>query len=393
VKLLLVAPEFPPAFGGMEIHADQMARALARRHDVTLMTPPAAAVPPGTGTHLPLLSRHYRRSLGAIRDVARRASPDAVLTFNAGYGELGAILDRPVIARVVGNDFLRAWIGPHLPGRFVFWRLPAGSEASPGAWLRRLDQSYRNRRVQEGLRNCRMILPNSRFTDEALTRCGVIGPARRVIQGGVDLERFQPGDRGAARARLGLGPGLILLTAARLERLKGIDVLLKALVAARKASDPVLLVIAGTGPEEEVLKKLAGELGLGGAVRFSGKVPHDLLPAYLAACDVYVQPSRVETMGRAVCEAAACARPAVVTRAGGLPEIVVDDETGMVVPEEDAAALSAALLRVLSDKALRERLGQAAADRARRLFGWETIARQTEDALEETRDRAAIRAR
>lgn len=389
----MVAPEYPPAIGGMEVHAAHVVRELAKRHDVRLAvleTNQAPPVPEGVVVDA-ILTRHWRPSLRRVLQAAERGPADAILSLNAGYAALGSLARCPVVVRVVGNDFTRAWIGPHLPGRFLFWRLPSGA-GSPGRWLRRCDQRHRNRAVQRGLGTCRIILPNSRYTDAALRACGVLAPERRVVVGGVDLERFAPSARDAAREALGLPGGTLLMTAARLTRKKAVDLLIRALAAARDARPDLRLVVVGRGEEQPALERQARALGLGEAVRFAGAVDHALLPRYYAACDLYVQPSRqsvdpidgsvdVETMGRAVCEAAACGRAALVTDSGGLPDVVEDGVTGALVPEEDAEALAAAIGRLAADPERCEALGGAALRRAREQFGWDTVARHTEQAL------------
>ena len=190
------------------------------------------------------------------------------------------------------------------------------------------------------------------------------------------------------------------MTAARLTRKKAVDLLILALRAARDARPDLRLVVVGRGEEQPALERQARALGLGEAVRFAGAVDHALLPRYYAACDLYVQPSRrsvdpidgsvdVETMGRAVCEAAACGRAALVTDSGGLPDVVEDGVTGALVPEEDTDALAAAIVRLADDPQRREALGGAALRRAREQFGWDTVARHTEQALLDACDRPA----
>ena len=378
----------------MEVHAWNLVRTLARRHRLSVLVPRHPQPPPLEGVTLaPLLTRRYRGSLARAAAFCAAHRADAVLVLNAGYAALGGRLDVPVVARVVGNDFERAWIGPHLPGRFLFWRLPVPGPMGLGGRLRRADQALRNRAAAAGLRSCGAVLANSTWTREALRRAGVTGPALHVIPGGVDLDHFRPGDPEPERIALGLPPGApILFSAARFTRKKGFDLLLRVLPKLAAEHAGILLLLAGRGEEEEALRAEARRLQLEDRVRFLGTVEHALLPRYMAAADLYLQPSRsaldardgsvdVETMGRAVCEAAACGRAAIVSRSGGLPDIVEDGVTGLVVPEEDAAALAAGIGRLLGDAALRRQFGAAAADRARRLFGWETVARRTDEAI------------
>jgi glycosyltransferase involved in cell wall biosynthesis len=397
VRLVVIAPEFPPAVGGMEVHAARLVQALAADHQLEVVVPADRGVPEMDGVrfHADLTPR-FDATLRRTAALVSRLAPDAVLALNAGSAAIARIVTVPVVTRVVGNDFERAWIGPHLPGRFLWWRLPVSGGFAPGRWLRRADQAYRNRAALRSLAACRIVLANSGWTRDALARRGVTGPEVRVLVGGVDLDRFRPRDRDAERRALGLPGAPILFSAARLTGKKGFDVLLRALPAVLAAHPELLLLLAGKGEEETSLRDLGKRLGIEASVRFLGGVGHDRLPQYMAAADLYLQPSRasrdqrdesvdVETMGRAVCEAAACGRPAIVSRHGGLPDVVGDGQTGLLVPEADAPALAAAIMRLVGDAALRARMGAAAAERARREFGWDTVAHRTEAALQDAR--------
>jgi glycosyltransferase involved in cell wall biosynthesis len=117
------------------------------------------------------------------------------------------------------------------------------------------------------------------------------------------------------------------------------------------------------------LEAQIASLGLAGRVRLHGSVPD---PTSLwCAFDVVVQPSRSEGLPNAMLEAASAGRPIVATAAGGTGEIVLDGDTGLLVPVDDAAAMGAALRRLLADAGLRDRLGAAARDRTLTVFGME----------------------
>jgi glycosyltransferase involved in cell wall biosynthesis len=148
---------------------------------------------------------------------------------------------------------------------------------------------------------------------------------------------------------------------AALVRRKGIDVLLQALAVLGEQGIRPHLLIAGDGPERPSLEAQAQTTGLSGQVRFLGRRTDaaDLL----AACDVFVLPSRREGLGVAALEAMAAGRPVVASAVGGLREVVVDGRTGLLVRPDDAVALAEAIAHLLRDEQLRWRLGSCGPQR------------------------------
>lgn len=192
----------------------------------------------------------------------------------------------------------------------------------------------------------------------ACLQAGGVPPARiQTIPDALDEARLRTlRGRDATRAALGLAPDrFVVLALAQLMHRKGLDVLLRA--TAQLADPNLVAVVAGDGPEAQNLQRLAAELQIGDRVSFLGRRSDagDLL----AACDVFCLPSRAEGMGVAALEALGAARPVVASRVGGLGELIVDGECGLLVPPEDPPALAAALARVRDDRLLRERLAAA----------------------------------
>ncbi|WP_052389833.1 glycosyltransferase [Belnapia moabensis] len=201
-------------------------------------------------------------------------------------------------------------------------------------------------------------------------------PARlSTIYNGIDPSRLKNANPAALRARLGIPDGVPVVgcTGSLIQR-KGHDVLLRAF-AAQPARGPLPhLVIAGSGAEGEALAALAGELRLSGRVHFAGHIPD---PASLyAISDVFALASRREGLPLSLAEAGWFGLPSVATGVGGVAEILLNGETGFVVPSEDHAAFGAALARLLDDPALRARMGGAA--RARVDAGF-TVQRMAEE--------------
>jgi glycosyltransferase involved in cell wall biosynthesis len=213
-----------------------------------------------------------------------------------------------------------------------------------------------------------------------------------LLQNGVDTEHFRlaPPDP-AARAALGLDPRRpVVGTIGRLEDRKGHDQLLRAagtMLAGGNGRRPQI-VIVGDGPLREKLQAQAQSLGVGDSVRFVGAVA-DVRPS-LAAMDVFVLPSHAEGMSNALMEAMAAARPVVATAVGGNTEVVVDGETGVLIPPADPAAIADAIAALLRDPDRAAGLGAAAREFVTRRFGARARVAELEHLYEE---RLALRRR
>ncbi|MCS7483038.1 D-inositol-3-phosphate glycosyltransferase [Umezawaea endophytica] len=201
-----------------------------------------------------------------------------------------------------------------------------------------------------------------------------------TIPPGVDLERFTPGDRGAARAALGLRPDQVALAfVGRIQPLKAPDVLLRA-AAELLVRDPslrsrlVVLVVggpSGSGLEQpRALQLLAEELGIGDVVRFLPPLAGDALAGLYRAADVVAVPSYNESFGLVALEAQACGTPVVAAAVGGLPVAVRHGVSGCLVNGHDPAEWARVLGHVALDPGRREELAGNAVAHARR-FSWE----------------------
>ena len=185
----------------------------------------------------------------------------------------------------------------------------------------------------------------------------------RVIHNGVPDDDLPPVPHAAVRS---------IVAVARLDHLKGIDVLLHALVDI----DDVRVALVGSGPDEASLQELADGLGVAAKVDWLGwsDQPRALLPGF----DLLVLPSRAEGLPLSICEAMLARLPVVASAVGGIPELVVDGETGVLVPPDDPESLSRALNALLDDEGRRARMGEAARERALRLFTAPVMARAYE---------------
>ncbi len=182
-----------------------------------------------------------------------------------------------------------------------------------------------------------------------------------VIYNFVDTQRFRPGLCPQLRGAIAADDEAIVMHVSNLRPIKGILDIVQAHRLVVEATG-ARLVIVGDGPQRAEAEQLAQCLGIAGKVTFVGMMD-DVAP-YLACADVFVLASREESFGMAALEAMACATPVVATRVGGLPELVADGETGLLVPPLDTHALAQAVIDLLAEPARREAMAQAARQRA-----------------------------
>lgn len=363
--------------GGPALHASLLTERLdPARYDSTLA---AGAVEPTEADYLALHGRTLPRlvpirglgreirgtqdlaALGALVALVRRLRPHIVHTHTAKAGTLGRLAARlcrvPVVVHTYHGHVLRGYFSPAKTRLFV----------AIERTLARLTDA--------------LVAVSPRVREELLDLG--IGRAHRfeVVPLGLDLERFASSEqlRGELRHELGIDATVPLAgIVARLAPIKAHEVLLDAarLLGARPV--PPQVVIVGDGERRPALEARAAADGLRGRVHFLGWRAD--LPRIYADLDVVVLCSRNEGSPVALIEAMAAGRPVVATRVGGVPDVVTDGETGLLVPQDDPPALAQAIARVLDDGELARRLGAAGRPRAVERFGAARLVRDI-DAL------------
>jgi rhamnosyl/mannosyltransferase len=224
------------------------------------------------------------------------------------------------------------------------------------------------RRVLRGAARVIATSPNYVRTSPYLS---ALGDRVMIVPLGSDAQRFRP------KPRTGGEPFTILYVGV-LRHYKGVDDLIRALAL---LPEPAQLLIGGDGPLRAEWQALCERLKLGTRVSFLGRVPDEDLPALYQAADVFVLPAinRAEAFGAVLVEAMLSGLPCVTTEIGsGTSYVVEDGVTGYVVPPRAPAALAGALIRLMSDPALRAQFGAAGRERALRLFTLDRMLAQVE---------------
>jgi glycosyltransferase involved in cell wall biosynthesis len=286
----------------------------------------------------PLRKARYLVHARRVRAMIRQLQPDLLHALHlTSYGFLAGLSGwQPSIVSVWGTDVLEA---PHLT--------PAHR------WITRHALARAGVITATGLRLAEATLPFA-------------PPARpvAVIPYGVDLDRFRP-PAATKRSRVTVG------AVSRLSPEKGLDVLLRAIASLRDRGINLDLALAGDGPSRPQLETLARQLALSDRVRFLGHVPHERVPEVLAGLDIFAMPSTWEGFGVSALEAAATSLPVVASNIHGIPDVVADGTTGILVPASDVPALARAIERFADDQPLRARMGEAGRAFVERHYRWQ----------------------
>jgi D-inositol-3-phosphate glycosyltransferase len=232
------------------------------------------------------------------------------------------------------------------------------------------------------------ITANTKMEKEQLVRWYGAGSSRiRIVPPGVDLAVFNPIENAYAKSVIGVAAHhRMILFAGRIERLKGIDNLFRAVALLRQRQNGIdwtnicISVIGGDpSPEgqrqnEEMarLHTLRDELGLHDVITFLGARDQDVLHFYCSAAEFLVMPSHYESFGMVALEAMACGTPVIVSDVGGLSQLVKHNQTGLRVKVNDPAALADAMEKLLTDDVRRRRIGHSAACYAED-YSWQKI--------------------
>ena len=345
----IVHTESSLGWGGQEIRVLSESQGLIRRgHEVTLLCPPEARIyAEAASWQVPVVAAPIARKrptgVKALYGWLKRNRCDLVVTHSSTDAWLTAFallaLGRPM--PMVRIRHISAPVPRNAPTRWLYTRATA-----------------------------RIVTTGEALKKELVERNGF--PPQRIdsVPTGIDTTRFRPGDRAAARAALKLPQDKpIVGIVATLRSWKGHRFLIEAL------PEGAQLVIVGDGPMRDRLEKLVSDRS---RVLFAGN--HSDVVPWLHAFDVFALPSYAnEGVPQALAQAMLAGLPCVTTSVGGIPELARHEETALVVPAENAAALRAALERLLGDPELRQRLGAAARRHAAENFSRERMLERMEE--------------
>ena len=269
-----------------------------------------------------------------------------------------------------------AKIADKLKSPFVFRQITA--------WNWHFERMKRDRPAQEKFAKiiydkAKQVIFVSRAAADAEKSLGLPEQKIRTMGVAIETDKFRP--NGASKN------GNNILFIGRINYVeKGVGYLLDAMpIVLREIPGAKLTIVGGNGEWDRMANQIK-DLGIENAVELAGKQPFEKLPEYLNSADVMVVPSVwLEAFGQVTVEAMACAVPVVTSDIGGSTEINVDGQTGFIVPKADANALAEAIMKILKDSELRNRLGQAARKRVEENYSYEVLTEKFLNLIEEAK--------
>ena len=288
----------------------------------------------------------YLKTLNKVKSLIREIKPDIIHAHYAtSYGLLGALSGfHPFIISVWGSDV------------FIFPKKSVIHKKILKFNLKKADIILSTSHA--------MAKETALYTDKDI----------EVTPFGIDLDKFKPMKVESIFSE----NDIVIGTIKSLEPEYGIEYLIRAfkIVVEKNISLPLKLLIVGAGSLEAKLKKMVYDSGLSEYTVFPGKVPFDEIPKYHNMIDVPVFVSNSESFGVAVIEASACEKTVVVSDVGGLPEVVENNVTGVVVPPRNEIETAKAIEKLVLDKSLRGKMGKAGRERVKKLYNWEDNVKQ-----------------
>jgi len=392
MKILQACIRYPPAPGGAETHVASVSTELARRgYDVHVFCSDLLRETPFRRLDGPYVSvggipvRRFRGySFGGeahyvfmprMFPAMLKANVDIVHAHSYGYFQVNCAA---AVNRLREMPFV---LTPHFHPEWSMW----GGDKRRG--LRRMYDRFLARPVLE---SADIIIGVSRHEMEQLSVHRFDRRKIRIIPNGIDFSRFEERPKGERfREHYGIpGSARVILYTGRLAVNKGLHYLVEAApVIVREFPDTIFVLAGDDQGMGDKLERLAREKGVAEKVIFTGHIHDDALftDAY-GACDVFVLPSEYEAFGIVLLEAMACGKPCVGTRVGGVPEVIEDGRTGLVVEYADTGKLAEAIIRLLGNEEERREFGERGRLRVRERFTWEKVVDRIERVYMEVAD-------
>ena len=381
MKVVVIAPYFPPHIGGMENYAYNIGKGLKEKYgwEVVVVTcnheERKYKEEQMDGMKIYRLQRWFKVSntpinpmwYFQIKNIIKKEKPDVI---NA-HTPVPFIAD--VAARVWNNiPFILTYQNDLTKGNILlnlickFYYFAIGNKT-----LKISDKI---------IATLEYYTKNSPYLTRHLNKISIVPP-------GVQIAKFHPGvNKFTLQKKYGNYP--FVLFVGQLDKThihKGIYYLIDAISLVKKKFENIVLLVVGKGDNIDNYKKYAQKSSLEKNVIFTGFVPIDKLPEYYAGSNVTILPAlnNLEGFGMVLIEAGACGKPVIGTSVGGIPSVISDQKTGLLVPPKDPEALAKAIIKILKDPKLAKKMGENGYKNVKENFTWEKQIKKTNDLFTE----------
>ncbi len=373
MNLLLITQDFPPKTGGIETYSFELAKRFqnnVNKFGVVAPSHPHASV---TDSEMP-----FEVVRVSIKDSLLPVVAPIVLLNLIGNGRFDTVLHaqwQTVIASIITKKLIgypkKIFVSAHARELLI------EPFSGQGGFFSKQLHTLRRKLLSQ----VDGFFPVSRYTSHLLAKEGVQKDKIQVVENGTDPLFFAPKSTKTLAKKLQVENKKIIFSVCRLVPRKGMDSVLKALEKIVQRDPNVVYLLGGSGPDTSRLKVLCNNLGLKDHVKFLGRISEQELPYYYSLADVFVMPAKnnppdVEGFGIVFLEANACETPVIGSRTGGIPDAIVDGETGLLVDENDLEELIAAIMKLITNTDLARKMGQAGRKRILSEINWDISAQR-----------------
>lgn len=380
LRICLVSYDFPPNSGGIASHVRELSKALAKAGNiVTVLT---------KRDHYFSKKREHCDGVEIFRIYyphwATKNKWIGLLFSYASFKSYRAFASRKLKHLIAEYrvDLVHVHTTPDALMARNIVSIPKVETEHSSAFLDAVEAKKDTAFFQSIFSHAQYLIGTSQELVDAFIKVGVDPKKTIFIPNGVDLDNFNPVVSGNDVLERHKIPAIeqVVLCPRRLEKKNGVVYLIEAVPdVISQAPNSKFLIVGSDFGEMCALKNKALELGVEGSVIFTGNIPNSQMPKYYAAADVVVLPSLREATSIAALEAMATAKPIIATSVGGLPYLVINEKTGLLVPPRDPLELARAIKRVLSDPAMRMYMGQNGRARVEQEFSWQHVALKTQE--------------
>ncbi len=392
MKIICIFPDFFPKVGGIETFNLKIYENLKEKgHKLKLITSKTETKFEESKEVLRIIQKYgFIENIKSIIKEINKFKPDVIFLTNAGFSILSQTTETPIVCRTAGNDFKKSWYGPRIPlWEQIYYHPNLQIYPLNKIYTDENKVSYRSYFAKKGLSNCKKIISNSNFVKNDLLKLGIQTNKIEVVIGGIDSKQFSkkvqfteeifqefkiPKDK------------IILLTVGHLKNEKNYLQTLEAIKKLKKLDDIFYLIIGSGNLEEEIENKIQA-LKLKDKVKIIEGIQPENIHKFYQITDIYIQYSKIETMGRAICEAMSCGIPVIGSNIGGIPDVIKDGKTGLIAEINNIEDLTEKISRLLTDSNFSQKIAKNAEIYAKENYSWEVVSSKIETVLIEAAEK------